>query len=83
MGCKSGEKACLKATIEEPKDDSNQFPPAELSRFSVYIDLAKLKHTTCHFKLEYDPEANKFKGMLPWACLKQPATLKKDVVSKL
>ena len=36
---KSVKKACLKVSIEEPRDDSSQVPPAELNRLSAYIDL--------------------------------------------
>ena len=77
------EKACLKASVEEPSENAGTFPPTEMSRLSVYVDLSKLSKIFFVFKLEYDPEANKFKGMLPWGCLKQPSRLGKDVVSKL
>ena len=77
------EKACLKITVEKPGEGSNQFPPAELTRLSVYVDFVKASKITMTFELENSPEANKFRGMLPWACLKQPSKLGKDVVARL
>ena len=79
----SQEKACLKANAEEPPEGNAQFPPAELTRVSPYIDISKLTKVSLCFKLQFDTDSNKFKGMLPWACLQQETILKKDVVAQL
>ena len=80
---KALEPACLKVAIEEPADDSVAFPPAEITHKSLssYVVLSRLQHVEILFSLEYDGQANKFKGMLPQACMKQPAKLGKDVIS--
>lgn len=78
------EAACLKPTILEP-NEGGEFPPAEITpaKISCYVNLANLTHVEMVFALEYDDQANKFKGMLPQACMKATSSLPKDVIAKL
>ena len=80
---KALEPAGLKASVEEPGDDNKPFPSREINRLSLYTNLGKLTKVEMKFGLEFDPQANKFKGMFPMACTKQAYRIERGVIAKL
>lgn len=82
----STQKACLKPTITEPTEGKDsRFPPEQIPMKSLsgYVDLNNLTKTKVVFMLQYDDQANKFKGMHPRICLDQTYKLAEGVIAKI
>eukprot|EP00435_Cladocopium_sp_Y103_P034704 s1605_g9.t1 len=78
------QSSCLKATVEEPGEDTaKQFPPSEVqaTKVSSYLDLSGLQASKVVFALEYD--GSKLKGMHPYVCLQQVSKIGKGIISQL